>query len=88
MSNDLYISETIANQIVSEFKAVVVDDIREQLQRLDAKLTDSDVILARRKALMDCLDILSERYWYKPYRFYGVPQVEERGLEELNKKGK
>lgn len=75
---DLFIPENTANQIVGEYKARLKDDIKHMLRELDARLDDGDVVFARRTALLNVLELIDQKNWYRAYKICGMPPLEER----------
>lgn len=69
------VAEEAANQIVHEYKWRIIHEISDMLTTLDASLSSADVVMGRRRALIDIMHLLEERNWYRAYTLAGVSQM-------------
>lgn len=78
MGKIMYISEEVANQIVTDYKARIIQELKEQIERMDTKFSEiGTTVWARRTALLNTINLLEERNWYRQYTVPEVPSLTE-----------
>lgn len=81
---DMEVPAHYVNHICREQNHLIVERLKGQIRAMGVDVGDmqNKVLMARRTALMNAIEIVEDTRLSKPYRFYATPPIQ---IQELSK---